>query len=77
MVRVTEEREYQDAFREGRRAIGIPWPVKHMVVLSPAETLDALETAIEATEGVDLPDVVGSQEGVQRRSWWRRMFGVE
>lgn len=33
VVRMTEEREYQDALCEGRRAIGIPWPVKHTAVV--------------------------------------------
>jgi len=35
MVRVTQEREYLDALREGRRAIGIPWPVKLLFKSSP------------------------------------------
>ncbi len=78
VVRVTEEREYQDALREGRRAIGIPWPVKDMVVVLPSEPIDAPETAPESTEGTDTPTAVGgAREGVERRSWWRRWFGVE
>lgn len=122
VVRVTEEREYQDALREGRRAIGIPWPVKSMIVVLPSEPIDAPESAPEDTEraqstleeqlaeerrrreeaerrgeelerrpetpqgpempaepqsGTDTPaSDAGPQEGVERRSWWRRWLGV-
>ena len=36
VIWVTVEQEYQDALREGRRAMGIPWPVDQKVV-SPSE----------------------------------------
>ncbi len=77
MVRVTEEREYLDAMREGRQAIGIPWPVRHMLVISASGTLDAFETASEGTQGVDnTPEEEdrGWQTSSERRSWWRRLF---
>jgi hypothetical protein len=67
MVRVTEEREYLDAMREGRQAIGIPWPVRHMLVISPSGTLDAFETAPEEEDR-------GWHTSSERRSWWRRLF---
>ena len=46
---------------------------------------DTLETPSEGTEGTDdapaeddaPADVAGLQEGVERRSWWRRFFGFE
>ena len=37
MVRVAEDREYRDAIREGRRAVGVAWPAKQMEILSPTE----------------------------------------
>ena len=37
VVRVAEEGEYQEALREGRRAVGVAWPAKQMEVLSPPE----------------------------------------
>lgn len=44
----------------------------------PRDELQTSETAAESTKGVETPaDVAGSQEGVQRRSWWRRWFGIE
>jgi hypothetical protein len=35
VVRVAEEEEYQAARREGRRAIGMPWPVGQLAVILP------------------------------------------
>jgi len=37
VVRVAEEGEYRDAIREGRRAVGVAWPVKEMEVVWPPE----------------------------------------
>jgi len=37
VVRVAEEGEYQEALREGRRAMGVAWPNKQMEILSPPE----------------------------------------
>ena len=34
VVRVAEEREYRDAVREGRRAVGVAWPAEQMEGLS-------------------------------------------
>ncbi len=53
VVRVTQEREYQDALREGRRAIGIPWPVKQMVVVLPSEPIDAPEDTERAQSALE------------------------
>lgn len=46
---------------------------------APRDEPQGPETAPETTEGVDdTPDRgEGTQEGVQRRSWWRRFFGFE
>ncbi len=78
VVRVTEEQEYKDALREGRRAIGMPWPVKQMVILSPSETLDAPETAAEEPASTDVPpDRETPSSRPERRSLWRRFFGFE
>jgi hypothetical protein len=41
VVRVAKESEYQNAIREGRRAVGMPWPVRQVeVLLSPLEVDD-------------------------------------
>jgi hypothetical protein len=38
VIWVTTEKEYEAAIREGRPAVGRPWPAKQMeVVLSPLE----------------------------------------
>jgi hypothetical protein len=37
VVWVAEEGEYQEALREGRRAVGVAWPTKQMEILSPPE----------------------------------------
>lgn len=79
VVRVTEEQEYKDAFREGRRAIGIPWPVQDMEILTPSEVLNALEKGSEGTEGAEeaTENVGGPQMAAKHPSWWRRLFGLE
>ncbi len=42
------------------------------------ETPQAPETPTEQTEDTEPPaDVAGREEGVERRSWWRRFFGFE
>jgi len=69
VVRVTEEQEYKDALWEGRRAIGIPWSVKQMVILSPLETLDAPETSTKEPTGVDVPPE--RETPSSRPSWWK------
>jgi hypothetical protein len=37
VIRVAKESEYQNALMEGRRAVGIPWPVRQVEVASPLE----------------------------------------
>ena len=80
VIRVTEESEYQDALREGRAAIGISWPAKHMVVVvPPLETLEATESAGEGPAGTSEGEsqTESSRPQEQRRSWWRRFFSIE
>jgi hypothetical protein len=36
VVRVADEEEYRSARREGRSAIGMPWPVRQMAAIQPA-----------------------------------------
>ncbi len=43
VIWVAEEREYQEALEEGRRAEGIPWPARQMEVFSPLEVPQAGE----------------------------------
>ena len=80
VVRVTEEQEYKDASREGRRAIGILWPVQDMEIPTPSEALNALEKISEGTEGAEedaSENVGGLQMATKHASWWRRLFGLE
>jgi hypothetical protein len=43
---------------------------------APQETAEATETADEQQgRGQPRPDAAGAQESVQRRPWWRRVFG--
>ena len=79
---MTEEREYQEALRDDHRAIGIPWPVKQMVVVLPSETMTPPRAPPRAPpriqRGLDAPvDVGEAQTAPQRLSWWRRWFGFE
>lgn len=76
VIRVAAEWECQVALREGRRAVGIPWPVKQMEVIFPSETLDAPETASEEPAGASAGTSEGEPETESSRpSWWRRWFG--
>ncbi len=80
VIRVTEESEYQDALREGRAAIGISWPAKHMVVVvPPLEILEATGSAGERPAGTSEGEsqTESSRPQEQRRSWWRRFFSIE
>ena len=79
VIRVARESEYQDAIREGRRAIGIVWPVRQVEVVSfPEDDVKAQElpqsTAEGGGSGEPCSGGVEAQEGSQR-SWWRRLFG--
>ncbi len=48
VIRVAEEREYGEALREGRRAVGMPWPARQMEVVSSSEPSRAgLLTSVE------------------------------
>ncbi len=40
VVRIAEEGEYREAFKEERRAIGIPWPAHQVEPVLPAEGAD-------------------------------------
>jgi hypothetical protein len=86
VIWVTTEEEYETSIREGRPAMGRPWPAKKMeVILAPLEeTADEaghrLPEASESTRNKQeitrlLPaqDVV-QQEGSQKPRW-RRVFG--
>jgi hypothetical protein len=88
VIRVAEEEEYRAARREGRSAIGLPWPVRQMaVMLAPPSSEEAtgelptlrhqrLEKS--AQSGSDSsgrrPDGEGARERSER-PWWRRVFG--
>jgi hypothetical protein len=88
VLRVAEEEEYRAARREGRNAIGMPWPVGQMaVVLPPPSSEEAtgelptlrhqrLEKATQS--GSSPPGSRPDGEEAHERSerpWWRRVFG--
>ncbi len=86
VIWVAEEREYGEASREGRRAIGMPWPARQMELFSSSEVP---ESASEAPEGAEpRSGTVGPQTSAQesegteepppetaRRPWWLRWLG--
>jgi hypothetical protein len=80
VIRIARESEYQDALREGRRAIGIAWPVRQVEVLSfPEDDIKTQELPQRAGAGSVREEAPpaddGAQESAEPRSWWRRMFG--
>jgi hypothetical protein len=90
VLRVAEEEEWRAARREGRSAIGMPWPVGQMaVILAPPSSEEAtgelptlrhqprLEKAAHQSGSASLgprPDGEGAHERSERL-WWRRVFG--
>ncbi len=80
VIRVAREDEYQDAIRDGRRAIGMPWPVRQVEVVSlPEDDEGTQELPLIAGAGSsreEAPPTYGAaQEASEPRSWWRRVFG--
>jgi hypothetical protein len=80
VIRVARESEYQDALREGRRAIGMPWPVRQVEVASFPEdgtkTQELPQISRQEPERAEPhPSTGGARDGAEPRSWWRRMFG--
>jgi hypothetical protein len=65
-IRVTEEGEYQKAIREGRRAVGMPWPVRQVEVVPFPEDDKKTQELPQRSHH--------EQEKAEPRSWWRRMF---
>ena len=73
VIRVAEEEEYRRATREGRHAIGIPWPVRQIAAILPSAGADQ--------ETGELPPIPqhfekppqSAQKGTQR-PWWRRLL---
>ena len=84
VLRVAEEEEYRSATREGRHAIGMPWPVRQIAVILPSAGADEetgelpavpqrFEKLPQQSAGLSGP-CPGAQEGTER-PWWRRLFG--
>ncbi len=63
VIWVAEEHEYWEALREGRRAIGMPWPAQKMEVVLPSE------------DPRTAPQESGGEGETARRPWWIRWFG--
>jgi hypothetical protein len=62
--------------RENRRIIAALTSRIPAIEAPPEESTDAPESAAKEPERAEpRPDARISQEGVQRRSWWRRVFG--
>jgi hypothetical protein len=80
VIRVARESEYQDAIREGRRAVAIAWPVRQLEVVSfPDDENKTQELPQRSQQESDRAQprssTPGSQEAAEPRSWWRRAFG--
>ena len=80
VIRVARESEYQDAIREGRRAVAIAWPVRQVEVASfPEDNRKTHELPQRSRQEPERKEPRsgsgGPQEGVEPRSWWRRVFG--
>jgi hypothetical protein len=75
VLRVAEEEEYRRATREGRRAIGMPWPVRQMAVISPSAGADEETGELPAVPRHIEKSRQSAQEGTEPRPWWRRVFG--
>ncbi len=80
VIRVARESEYQDAIREGRRAVGIAWPVRQVEVVSfPEDDVKTQELPQSTAEGGGSGEPrsggVEAQQTAAHRSWWRRVFG--
>ena len=90
VLRVAEEGEYRAARREGRSAIGMPWPVGQMaVVLAPPSSEEAtgelptlrhhqrLEEAAQSGSAPPGPrhGCGEAREGAEPRPLWKRVFG--
>ncbi len=68
VIWVAEEHEYREALREGRRAIGMPWPARKMEVISPSE-----DHRQDTQQHSGIPE--RPREETDRRPWWIRIFG--
>ena len=85
VIWVTTEEEYEAAIREGRPAVGRPWPAKQMeVVLSPLEEAsEAAGRSPRSFEGArnrqEIKRLLPAQDAVQQvgseRPRWRRVLG--
>ncbi len=80
VIQVAKEDEYQDAIRDGHRAIGMPWPVRQVEVVSfPEDDVKTQElpqsTAEGGGNGEPRSGGVEAQQTAAHRSWWRRVFG--
>jgi len=68
-------RSLEEANRENRRIIAA-LTSKIPAIEAPSESPEAPETVREEPDrAAPRPDAGGAQESVQRRPWWRRVFG--
>jgi hypothetical protein len=83
VIRVARESEYQEAMREGRRAVGIAWPVRQVEVVSlGGDENKTQELPHRSRQGSKRSgprsSTGGAQESAQEsfeKPWWRRVFG--
>jgi hypothetical protein len=87
VIRVAEEEEYRTAMREGRGALGMPWPVRQVAAILPSAGTDedtgelpTVDRRLEkpprsaAAPCDPRPSTADTQEGTEPRSWGRRWF---
>ena len=80
VIWVAREQEYEDSIREGRPAVGRPWPAKQMeVVLSPLEEANEAQHKLpqaseSARQGQGTKERLLTQEGSEG-PWLRKVFG--
>ncbi len=83
VIWVAEEGEYRNAIREGRHAVGMPWPAERMMVVFSTPAQDGAEVPQEeppggASESAGeqhnrVEESRSAQEGSSQRPWWRRV----
>jgi hypothetical protein len=78
VLRLAEEEEYRRATREGRHAIGMPWPVRQVAVMLSAgadeETGELPALPQRLKKPPQSAGLSGSRSGAQEateRRWWQ------
>jgi hypothetical protein len=71
-----EETHLEESRRKDSIIAALTQRIPEIEAPAPQEARESPETAQEQQgRGAPHPDATGAQEGVQRRSWWRRLIG--